>query len=168
LPDGGKLDCGYCHKPTSKQAALTIPSHQECYLCHAPGSRDAKASLKAGCGTCHTQVVNSVEPFSKKYTSRAYGASFTHRTHVAYASGKCYGCHTIEGRYNQALPVPSKIRVKEHLSPGERSGRGCFSCHDGGTRYGRTVFSGEDAGACVKCHKIQDKKGSPLVLATEG
>lgn len=168
LPDGGKLNCGYCHKPTSKQVALTIPSHAECYVCHAPASSDAKANLKAGCGTCHTQVVDSVEPFSKKYTSRAYGASFTHRTHVAYADGKCDACHTIEGRYNQPLPAPSRIRVKEHLSPGERSGRGCFSCHNGGTRYGRLVFSGEDAGACVKCHKIQDKKGRPLVLATEG
>jgi hypothetical protein len=30
------------------------------------------------------------------------------------------------------------------------------------------VFSGEDAGACVKCHKTQDKQGRPLVLPTEG
>jgi hypothetical protein len=168
LPTGKKLDCSYCHQPTAKQAALTIASHPECYVCHTPGSGDAKASLKAGCGVCHTNMAESVEPFFKKYTSRAYGASFTHRTHVAYAGGKCDACHTLEAKYNQPLPAPSKIRVKEHLSPGERSGRGCFSCHDGGTHYGRAVFRSEDPGACIKCHKTQDKNGRPLVLAKEG
>jgi hypothetical protein len=168
LGDGRKLDCGYCHKPTPKQAALTIPSHPECYVCHAPASGDAKASLKVGCGICHTQMVEGVEPFFKKYTSRAFGASFTHRSHIGYGGGRCDTCHTIEGNYNQPLPAPTKIRVKEHLSPGERGGRGCFSCHDGGTHYGRAVFSGEDAGACAKCHKTQDRNGRPLVLATDG
>jgi hypothetical protein len=171
LPDGRKLDCGYCHKPTAKQAALTIPSHPECYVCHAPGSGDAKASLRAGCGICHWLPANpdELKPFSAKYTSRAYGASFAHRTHITYAGGKCDACHTLAGKYNQPPPAPSKIRVKEHLSRGEQSGRGCFSCHDGGTHYGRrAVFSGEDANACVKCHKTQDKNGLPLVRATEG
>ena len=170
LPDGAKLDCGYCHKPTVKQMARSIASHQECYVCHAPGSGDAKASLKAGCGVCHrpSTVEKEIEPFSSKYKSRAYGALFSHQTHISYAGGKCDECHTIEGRYNQPLPAPGKIRVKNHLSTGERSGRGCFSCHDGGTHDGRAVFSGEDAGACVKCHKTQDKKGRPLVLPTEG
>ena len=169
LPNGGKLDCGYCHKPTPKQAARTIASHSECYVCHAPGSGDAKASLKTDCGVCHRLPAKpkEIEPFSAKYKSRAYGASFTHQTHITYAGDKkCDACHTIEGAYNQPLPAPSKIRVKEHLSPGERSGRGCFSCHDGGTHYGRAVFSGE--GSCAKCHKTQDKNGRPLVLATDG
>ncbi len=168
LSDGRKLDCVYCHKPTSKQAALAVPSHPECYVCHAPGSSDAKASLKAGCFVCHTQMVNRAEPFLRRYASRAYGASFSHRTHVAYAGQKCDTCHTIEGRYSQPLPAPRKLRVKEHLSPGERSGRGCFSCHDGATHYGRAVFSGEDASSCVKCHKMQDKNGRPMVRLTEG
>ena len=169
LPDGRKLDCSYCHKPTVKEAARTIASHPECYVCHAPGSGDAKASLKADCGTCHklpTTPEEELKPFSAKYTSRAYGASFTHRTHVAYTGGKCDACHTIVGSYNQPLPAPSKIRVKEHLSPGEKRGRGCFSCHDGGTHYGRAVFG--DAGDCAKCHKTQGKNGRFLVLATEG
>lgn len=170
LPGGGKLDCVYCHKPTVKQAALTIPSHQECYVCHAPGSGDPKGSLKAGCGVCHRSPTNpeQIEPFSAKLKSRAFGASFAHKTHVDYAGAKCVACHTIEGRYNQPLPAPTKIRVKNHLSPGERSGRGCFSCHDGGTHYGRAVFSGEDARRCAECHKTQDRKGRPLVLSTEG
>jgi hypothetical protein len=169
LPNGGKLDCGYCHKPTPKQAARTIASHSECYVCHAPGSGDAKASLKADCGVCHRSPAKNekIEPFSAKYKSRAYGASFTHQTHITYAGEKmCDACHTIEGAYNQPLPAPSKIRVKEHLSPGERSGRGCFSCHDGGTHYGRAVFSGESS--CAKCHKDQDKNGRFRVRATDG
>ncbi len=171
LPDGRKLDCVYCHKPTVKQAARTIASHSECYVCHTPGSGDDKASLKADCGVCHRPSTKKKEinPFSAKYKSRAFGASFTHQTHITYAGGKkCDACHTIEGGYNQPLPAPSKIRVKEHLSPGERSGRGCFSCHDGGTHYGRAVFSGEDARRCAECHKTQDRKGLPLVLPTEG
>jgi hypothetical protein len=170
--DGRKLACEVCHKPTAKQMALTIPSHAECYVCHAPGSNDAKARLKADCSVCHTkmasQMAERVEPFSAKYTSRAYGALFSHRTHVAYGGGSCAACHTLEGKYNQPLAAPSRIRVKEHLSPGERSGRGCFSCHDGGTHYGRAVFSGEDAGACIKCHKTQAKNGTPLVRPTQG
>lgn len=170
LPDGGKMDCGYCHKPTTKQAALIIASHPECYVCHTPGSGNAKASLKADCGVCHrlSTKPEEIAPFLTKYKSRAYGASFSHSTHISYAGNKCDTCHTIEGRYNQPLPTPSKIRVKEHLSLGERSGRGCFSCHDGRMHYGRAIFSGEDATRCVKCHKTQDKKGRPLVLATEG
>ena len=168
LPDGQKLACSYCHKPTSKEVGRTIASHAECYVCHTPGSGDAKASLKAGCGVCHTRMVESVEPFSTKYTSRAYGASFTHRTHINYAGGKCDDCHTLEGKGNQPLPAPSKIRVKEHLSPHERSGRGCFNCHDGGTHKGRVVFSGESRSACTKCHQTQDKNGGFLVLPKEG
>ncbi len=172
LADGKKLECSSCHKPTAKQAALTIPAHAECYVCHAPKSGDAKARLKADCSVCHTQMASQatgrVEPFARLYTSRAFGASFAHRTHVAYAGNSCAACHTLEGKYNQPLAAPSRIRVKEHLSPGERSGRGCFSCHDGGTHYGRTAFSGEDASACVKCHKTQDKNGRPLVRPTDG
>lgn len=159
LPNSGKLDCGYCHKPTVKQAALTIPSHSECYVCHAPGSGDAKASLKTDCATCHKSPTKpeETEPFSAKLWSRAFGASFTHRTHVTYVGEKkCDACHTIEGSYNQPLPAPSKISVKNHVSKSERSGRGCFSCHDGGTHYGRAVFSGENTGACTKCHKNTD------------
>ncbi len=173
MADGKKLECTSCHKPTAKQAALTIPSHAECYVCHAPNSSDAKAKLKTDCSVCHTQqmasqTVGRVEPFSAKYTSRAFGAFFAHRTHVTYAGGSCSACHTLEGKYNQPLAAPSSIRVKEHLSPGERSGRGCFSCHDGGKHYGRAAFSGEDAGACIKCHKTQDKNGRPLVRPTDG
>ena len=168
LADGKKLECTSCHKPTAKQAALTIPAHAECYVCHAPNSSDAKAKLKADCSVCHTQMTERAEPFSQLYTSRAFGAFFAHRTHVTYAGGSCAICHTLEGKYNQPLAAPSKIRVKEHLSPGERSGRGCFSCHDGGTHYGRAAFSGEDAGACIKCHKTQDKNGRPLVRPTDG
>ena len=169
LAEGKKLECTSCHKPTAKQAALTIPSHAECYVCHASNSGDAKAKLKTDCSVCHTQqMTGRVEPFSAKYTSRAFGAFFAHRTHVTYAGGSCAACHTLEGKYNQPLAAPSKIRVKEHLSPGERSGRGCFSCHDGGRHYGRAAFSGEDAGACIKCHKTQDKNGRPLVRPTDG
>src|SRR5262245_34314238 len=108
LPNGAKLDCGYCHKPTIKQMARTIAAHPECYVCHAPGSGDAKASLKADCGVCHRPSMKKEEiaPFSAKLKSRAFGASFTHQTHITYAGGKCDACHTIEGKYNQPLPAP--------------------------------------------------------------
>jgi hypothetical protein len=163
LPDGKQADCNFCHKPTAKQAALTIASHPECYVCHTPASGDQKASLKSGCVVCHTQMAESVQPFAAKYKTRAYGALFTHRTHVGYVNGNCSACHTISGGYNQ--PVPATIRTKVHLSPAERSGRGCFSCHDGGSHYGRAVFSGDDAGACGKCHT---NLANPKVLPVEG
>jgi hypothetical protein len=163
LPGGQKVGCAFCHQPTAKSAALTIPAHQECYACHTPASGDAKASLKAGCAVCHTQMVASVEPFAAKYKSRAYGARFAHRTHVEYVGGNCAACHTIAGGYNQ--PAPRTIKVKQHLSPGERSGRGCFSCHDGGTHYGRAVFSGDygekGSASCDKCHTRPDLKVFP-------
>jgi len=170
LPDGGKLDCGYCHKPTVKQAARTIPSHPECYVCHTPESGDAKASLKVGCGICHKSSAKTeeIKPFFEKLTSKAYGASFTHQTHITYAGGKCDECHTIEGGYNQPLPVPSKIQVTGHRSRAERSGRGCFSCHDDRMHGGRRVFGDNDFSACKKCHKTQDKNGNYVAPRKEG
>lgn len=167
LANGQKQDCNYCHKPTTKQAALTIPSHSVCYTCHAPESSDAKAKLKAGCSVCHTQVVEKVEPFVTKLTNRAYGALFSHKTHVGYVGGSCNACHTIEGGYNQPDAAPTKIQVKQHFNRDQKqSGRGCFSCHDGGTHYGRQVFSGN--GDCKKCHQTEDKEGRPRVIPTGG
>ena len=166
LADGQKLDCGYCHKATAKQVAFTIPSHPTCYVCHAPESSDSKASLKSDCGVCHKVVASAEPPFSDKYQSRAYGAAFSHQTHVKYAGESCNYCHTIDGDYNQ--PAPSKLQVKEHLTLAQRSGRGCFSCHDGGTHFGRQAFSGEDTNTCAKCHKTKDKNGRFVVFKTEG
>ena len=152
--DGRNLDCAGCHQPTQRQVARLIPSHPECYSCHAPSSSDARAKLKAGCIVCHTQAVAKVDP--REYKSLAYGARFSHRTHVGYVGNDCTVCHTISGAYNQPSPKPATIRVKQHLNERERSGRGCFSCHDGGTHFGRPVFSGEygpaGKGACAKCH----------------
>jgi Cytochrome c7 and related cytochrome c len=158
--NGKQLDCNYCHQPMAKPTSLGIASHPECYACHAPASGDAKASQKSGCLTCHTAQTPNPQPFSAKYVSRAYGALFTHKAHVGYVNNNCNACHTINGGYNQ--PTPTSIRIKEHLTPGERSGRGCFSCHDGGVHYGRKVFSGEtDGGACNKCHTRADYKVNP-------
>jgi hypothetical protein len=149
---GKKLDCDYCHKPTPRQAARLIPSHPECYDCHSPGTTDAKAALKSGCSVCHTQVVSKVSLHD--YMSRAYGAQFTHQTHVRYVRGDCGACHTISGGYNQPQSQPGKITVKEHER--DNGGRGCFSCHDGGTHYGKAVFSGNSS--CEKCHTRKDFK----------
>jgi hypothetical protein len=163
LPDGQTANCAFCHKPTAKQAALTIPAHAECYVCHTPGSNDQKASLKAGCAVCHTQMVESVQPYLLKYKTKAYGARFTHRTHVGYANGNCAACHTISGGYNQ--PVPRTIKTTAHLGDAERGGRGCFSCHDGAKQFsGRAIFSGDDFGHCGKCHAPPNYK----IIATEG
>jgi hypothetical protein len=160
LPDGQSTTCAFCHQPTAKQAALTIPSHPECYVCHAPASGEAKASLKSGCLVCHTQMVATVQPFSTKYRTKAYGARFTHRTHVAYANDDCAACHTISGGYNQ--PVPRTIKTTAHLGDAERGGRGCFSCHDGVKQYrGRPIFSGDDFGKCDQCHTPPNYKVSP-------
>ena len=157
---GRKTDCTFCHQPDTKPAALRIASHPECFVCHAPNSQDAKAKLKADCQVCHTATVDQAQPFSAKLVSRAYGAMFTHQSHVKYVDGKCDACHTISGGYNQ--PAPASLKVKQHLSPAERGGRGCFSCHDGGVHYGRKVFSGEPGseggGSCNKCHTRQDFK----------
>lgn len=154
-PDGRKLDCAACHQPSQKGLARMVPSHPECYACHTPASRDQKAEKKSGCIVCHTQVVESV--VARDYKSLAYGARFSHKTHVGYVSGDCSACHTISGGYNRPAATPGTIRVKEHSRDRERSGKGCFSCHDGGTHYGKKVFSGEYApsgqgGACIKCH----------------
>jgi hypothetical protein len=164
LPNSGqKLACNFCHKQDAKPAVLTIASHQECYVCHSPTSGDQKAAQKSDCKVCHTEQAMSVQPFSAKYVSRAYGAQFTHKEHISYMGGRCDMCHTISGGYNQ--PTPTSLRVKQHLSPGERSGRGCFSCHDGGMHYGRKVFSGEPGteggGSCNKCHTREDFKVFP-------
>ena len=164
LPNGGRrLDCNFCHKQEPKPAVLGIASHPECYVCHSPGSGDQKANQKSDCKACHTEMVPNIQPFSAKYVSRAYGASFTHKAHVDYMSGKCDMCHTVSGGYNQ--PTPTSLKVKQHLGPAERSGRGCFSCHDGGMHYGRKVFSGEPGteggGSCNRCHKRDDFKVFP-------
>jgi len=158
--NGAKLNCNFCHQQTAKPSLLTIASHPECYACHAPTSGDQKASRKSGCVVCHPAQMPNPQPFSAKYVSRAYGALFTHKAHVGFVNGDCSACHTINGGYNR--PTPTSIRIKEHLTPNERSGRGCFSCHDGGVHYGRRVFSGETSGgACDKCHTRADYKVFP-------
>jgi len=149
LSDGKQLDCAFCHKPTQKALAVSIASHSECYVCHAPGSFDNKASVKNGCVVCHTQMVRpQPEPFSAKLESRAYGAKFSHAEHVKYMG--CTSCHSVQAGYNQYSP--SSPRVKQHNTATQSGGRGCFSCHDGKQHYGRTVFSGDDAQSCGKCH----------------
>ncbi len=152
-----KTDCTFCHQADQRPAPLGIASHPECFACHSPSSQDPKARLKAGCQVCHTTMTDKVVPFAAKLISRAYGALFTHRSHVGYVNGRCDACHTIAAGYNQ--PVPRTVRVKAHLTPGEKSGRGCFSCHDDGEHYGRKVFSGD--GSCNKCHDRQDFKVTP-------
>jgi hypothetical protein len=163
LPNGQKTDCNFCHKQDAKPAVLTIASHPECYACHAPTSGDKLASQKSDCQVCHTQMAANVQPFAAKYTSRAYGARFTHKEHVSYVNNDCYACHTINGGYNQSSP--GSLRIKQHVTPNQRGGRGCFSCHDGGTHYGRTVFSGEydnpGGAACQRCHTREDFKVFP-------
>jgi len=151
LADGKKLDCAYCHGPTPKQVGRLIPSHPECYTCHSPDSGDKKAAAKAGCSFCHTQAVAQVS--LQDYMSRAYGAQFTHQTHVRYVAGDCGVCHTISGSYNQQQQQPGKIAVKQHEGG---IGRGCSSCHDGGRHYGKVVFSGNSS--CDKCHIRPDFK----------
>lgn len=152
--DGRKLDCAGCHQPTPKRAARMIPSHPECYACHTPSSSDVKAEKKSGCAVCHTQVVESVA--MRDYRSLAYGAKFTHDTHVGYVKGDCAACHTLTGGYNRPGVAPGTIRIRQHVKDLERSGKGCFTCHDGGSHFGRVIFSGEygpsGQGACTKCH----------------
>ena len=162
LADGKQLECAYCHKPTQKALAVTIGSHPECYVCHAPGSFDDKAKVKNNCVVCHTQRLTSrPEPFEAKLESRAYGAKFSHAEHVKYMS--CTECHSIQGGYNQNSPTSP--RVKEHNTSAQTGGRGCFSCHDGKQRYGRAVFSGDNAQTCVRCHNT---KGEPKVFKVRG
>ncbi len=152
--DNRKLDCAFCHKPSQRQVARLVPDHSECYACHTPQSGIEKGAQKSSCSVCHTQMVEQVA--ERKYTSLAYGARFTHKTHVEYVNGDCRACHTLSGGFGTPLPAPGTIRIKQHLRERERSGKGCFSCHDGGQHYGRQVFSGEygptGSGSCVKCH----------------
>lgn len=157
--DGKMLDCAFCHAPTPKQVGREIGGHPECYACHAPTSGDEKARQKAGCIACHTQMVD--KPPVRSTASIAYGARFSHQTHVGYVSGNCNACHTVTGGYNQPAGKPGTIKVRQHLGERERGGKGCFSCHDGGSHSGvfngRAVFSGEygptgTGGSCVKCH----------------
>jgi len=165
LPATGKTsDCNFCHKQDARRPAiLTIASHTECFACHSPSSGDPKGAAKSGCAVCHTEMRTDIQPFHMKYVSRAYGALFTHKSHVAYMNGKCDMCHDITGGYNR--PAPTSLTVKQHLTPAERSGRGCFSCHDGGIHHGRKVFSGEPGseggGSCQKCHTRDDFKVLP-------
>jgi len=165
LKDGQKLNCAFCHKPTAKQAARTIASHPECYECHTPKSWDPKANLKSDCAICHKLPMKPDEskPLSEKYSSKAYAAQFTHRTHIGYGGGDCLACHTITGDYNQ--PAPRTIQITGHRTDAQRGGRGCFSCHDGVKQYqGRPIFNGDDTGKCSKCHTRPDNK----VVKTEG
>lgn len=164
LPNGQKTACNFCHKAdAAKPAPLTIAGHPECFVCHAPNSADQKASQKSDCKVCHTEQTNNIQLYAAKYISRAYGARFTHQQHVGYTNGSCSECHTINAGYNQAAPI--SLKVKEHLTPNERSGRGCFSCHDGGVHLGRKVFSGEPGseggGSCSRCHTRDDFKVLP-------
>ncbi|MFN0120810.1 MAG: cytochrome c3 family protein [Blastocatellia bacterium] len=160
MPDGKDVSCAQCHKPRKSGMALSIPVHNDCFACHAPGSGDAKAAKKSDCMVCHTQMTDNPGQFAAKYTSRAWGAQFTHRRHAGELGIACSQCHNINGSGNQ--PVPTSVRTKQHLGEAERGGRGCFSCHDGGSHAGRTVFSGEDFNACDKCHQRPDKKVVPI------
>jgi nitrate/TMAO reductase-like tetraheme cytochrome c subunit len=65
----------------------------------------------------------------------------------------CKACHSIQGGYNQYSP--SSPSVKQHNTSAQAGGRGCFTCHDGKQHYGRTVFSGDDAQSCSKCHNLK-------------
>lgn len=163
LPSGQKTDCNFCHQQTEKPAVLKIASHPECFTCHSPASGDQKAAQKSGCAVCHTEQTTNVRIFAAKYVSRAYGALFTHKAHVAYTKGDCFACHTINGSYNQNSPAT--LKVKQHVTADQRTGKGCFSCHDGGSHFGRTVFSGEPGsaggGSCNKCHTREDFKVFP-------
>jgi hypothetical protein len=161
--DGKQMDCNFCHKPTQRGLAETIGSHPECYVCHTPGSFDEKAKVKSNCVICHTQrmVDSQPEAFDAKLASRAYGAKFSHVEHMKYMD--CRECHSLQGGYNQNSPA-SPI-VKQHNTSAQTGGRGCFSCHDGKQRYGRRVFSGDDAQACGRCHNL---KGDIKVLRVRG
>ncbi len=162
LSDGKPLECAYCHKPTQKTLAVTIPSHSECYTCHAPGSFDDKAKAKSDCTVCHTERLTSPPPpYSAKLESRAYGAKFSHVEHLKFMD--CKVCHSIQGAYIQYSP--SSPSVKQHNTTSQSGGRGCFSCHDGKQRFGRTVFSGDDAQSCGKCHNM---KGEVKVFKVRG
>jgi len=162
LPNGQSTNCNFCHQQSPKPALLGIAAHNECYVCHSPTSSDQKAAQKSGCIVCHTQQTMDDPPVFFR-ASKAFAAQFTHKTHVGYANGDCMACHTISGSYKQNSPATLKITA--HASPDQRSGKGCFSCHDGGRHYGRIVFSGEpdNAGgsACAKCHTRDDYKVIP-------
>jgi nitrate/TMAO reductase-like tetraheme cytochrome c subunit len=164
LSDGKQMDCAYCHKDTPKAMAVTIASHPECYTCHSPGSFDDKAKVKGNCVICHTQRVvdPQPQPYIAKLESRAYGAKFSHKEHMAFIQD-CKACHSIQGGYNQYSP--SSPAVKQHNTSAQTGGRGCFSCHDGKRHYGRVVFSGDAAEACVKCHNL---KGDIKVFRVRG
>ncbi|MFN0112964.1 MAG: cytochrome c3 family protein [Blastocatellia bacterium] len=163
LPNGKKMDCNFCHQQVGNQAALTVASHPECYVCHSPNSGNQKASQKTGCYVCHTeQRTDDVTVYGR--SSKAFGALFTHKTHVSYTNGRCNDCHTDNGgSYNQTSP--SMLKITAHASVEQRGGKGCFSCHDGGQHLGRTVFSGEPGsdggGSCNKCHTRPDGKVFP-------
>ncbi len=165
LPSGEKTSCNSCHKQTDKPAPLGVAAHAECYVCHSPTSSDQKAAQKSGCIVCHTeQRSDDVSVYGRP--SRAYGALFQHKSHVGYVNNDCRACHTINGGYNQSSPASLKITA--HASAEQRGGKGCFTCHDGGQHYGRTVFSGEPGttggGSCNKCHTRPDGK----VFASSG
>lgn len=162
-PTGEQTSCSFCHKQGARPAVLTIAAHPECFTCHAPASGDQKAQQKADCKVCHTEMTTNVKPFAANYNSRAYLAQFTHQSHVRDLNGRCDACHTLSGGYNQT--TPTSIRIKEHATPDQRSGKGCFSCHDGGVHFGRKVFSGEPGseggGSCQRCHTRADYKLLP-------
>lgn len=153
LSDGKLMECAFCHKPTQKALAVTMGSHPECYVCHTPGSFDKKANVRDDCVVCHTQRVKEpVEPFDAKLVSRAYGAKFSHADHYTKYAIDCKECHTVEGGYNQ--DSPTSPMVKQHNTTAQTQGKGCFTCHNGKDHFGRRVFSGDDAKACVRCHNL--------------
>ena len=165
LPSGEKTSCNFCHKQTDKPKPIGVAAHTECYVCHSPASGDQKAAQKSGCAVCHTeQRSDDVSVYGRP--SKAYGALFTHKTHVGYVNGDCRACHTISGGYNQNSPATVKITA--HAKGEQAAGKGCFTCHDGAQHYGRTVFSGEPGseggGSCNKCHTRPDGK----VFASSG
>lgn len=163
LPSGERTSCNFCHQQTAKPAPLGVAAHAECYVCHSPTSSDQKASQKSGCIVCHTeQKTDDVSVYGRP--SKAYGALFLHKSHVGYVNNDCRVCHTINGGYNQVSPT--SVKITAHASAADqRGGKGCFTCHDGGQHYGRTVFSGEPGttggGSCNKCHTRPDGKVFP-------
>lgn len=165
LQDGQKLDCAFCHQATPKKAARTIASHPECYVCHTPKSWDQKASRTSDCAVCHKLPTKPEEsqPLSAKYSSKAYDAHFSHRTHIGYAEGDCLKCHTISGDYNQ--PAPSTIQIVGHRADAQRNGRGCFSCHNDVKQYnGHAIFGEKSVDKCSKCHTRPNNK----IMKVEG
>ncbi len=128
------IDCTFCHRNVTKEAAASIPAVEQCMFCHKIVGKDKPEVQKL------VAAWENKEPLNWKRVFRMPDhVRFVHEVHIR-AELQCSRCH---GRIEKM----EKVRQDVILRMGD-----CLGCHrsmDGQVVEGRTLRPPTD---CVACH----------------